>query len=379
MISLEAFSDLLEVLYSAPLQQEQWERFLALVSEHTHSKLGAFLCANNRMGLSVLAQGGSNLLDGVDMLTYRDKFAPSDPFRGPVLQIGEPGVVQCDDPLPNEGLTKTDLYRQILEPYGHRYGTLVVLTVTLRRLEVISIWRSIELGPMDQDSNRLLNLLIPHIQKALEIRQVIGVAQQRLAGAEAMADASATPTFLLTKDGRVLHRNAAAELLLRDSGVLAVRDGALTATEVRSQEPLRRLFHEAAKCATPGWKAEPIRALSLERARNLRPLQLLASPLPPAHRGRSKAELVLLITDPEQPVSFPDDVLRALYGLTHAETEVANGLLTGYALEEIATLRRVSVGTIRQQLKRILGKTGTGRQSDLIRILMALPHMTPAN
>ena len=30
MISIEAFSELLEVLYSVPLQQEQWEHFLAL-------------------------------------------------------------------------------------------------------------------------------------------------------------------------------------------------------------------------------------------------------------------------------------------------------------------------------------------------------------
>jgi hypothetical protein len=32
----------------------------------------------------------------------------------------------------------------------------------------------------------LLNLLFPHIQNALEIRQILGVAEQKLAGAEAM-------------------------------------------------------------------------------------------------------------------------------------------------------------------------------------------------
>ena len=107
----------------------------------------------------------------------------------------------------------------------------------------------------------------------------------------------------------------------------------------------------------------------------VRPLQLLASPLPSVHRNRCNADLVPLVTDPERPLNFPDDVLRALY----AETEVANGLLTAYTLEEIASLRHVSVGTVRHQLKSILSKTGTSRQSDLVRLLMTLSSAASTN
>lgn len=95
--------------------------------------------------------------------------------------------------------------------------------------------------------------------------------------------------------------------------------------------------------------------------------------MPPGDREHSKADLVLLVTDPEQPVNYPDGILRALYGLTPAQTEIANGLLTGYTLDEIACLRKVSVGTVRQQLKSIMGKAGVSRQSDLVKLLMTLP------
>jgi len=80
------------------------------------------------------------------------------------------------------------------------------------------------------------------------------------------------------------------------------------------------------------------------------------------------------VTDPEKPTYLRDDLMRAHYSLTPAETEVANGLLTGYSLEEIAALRRVTVGTIRDQLKNLFGKTGTNRQADLVRLLLNLPH-----
>ena len=379
IVTLEAFSELLEVLYSAPLQQEPWERFLALLTRQTQAEGSFLICASSRQSLSVSAQGGSNILDDVGKLVYKEKFAPSDPFRAPALRFGRSGVVQDEDLLPNEGLLARDMYRYVLAPKGYRYATLLLLAATLRRLEAISIYRSIDRGPMDADNIRLLNLLLPHVQKAMEIRQVLGAAQQRAAGAEAMANASATPTFLLTGRGGVLHCNAAAEKLLGAGDALTVRDGVLATTQTRFKERLSKLLLKTASAISPNPANRPPNALALPRSGGLQALQLIASPLPPAHRNRAKAAVVLLVTDPDKPINFPDDVLHALYGLTPAQTEVANGLLTGYTLEEIATLRRVSLGTVRQQVKGILGKTQTNRQSDLIRLLMTLHQAASAN
>jgi DNA-binding CsgD family transcriptional regulator len=287
-------------------------------------------------------------------------------------------VVQGDELLPNEGLLRTDLYRDLLAPNRCRFATMILLTLTVRRIELITIWRTIDQGSMDEDCNHLLNLLFPHIQKALEIRQVLGVTQQRLAGAEAMADASSTATFLLTRHGRVVHHNAAADALVSDRSSLTLRDGALVAAHDQSRETLRTTF---LKAATPNSTPElpfPAHALSLPRTDGRQPLQLLATQLPHAHRSRCGADLLLLVTDPERTSSFPDSVLRTLYALTSAETEVANGLLMGYSIQEIASLRRVSTGTTRNQLKSILSKTSTARQSDLMRLLATLPqHPAP--
>jgi DNA-binding CsgD family transcriptional regulator len=374
MVSLEAFSELLEVLYSAPLHEEQWQRFLVLLSKHTQSTLGVFLCADSRLGVSCRAQGGSTLDDQVDALAYNERYARSDPFRAPCLRNPLPRVVQGDDLLPNEGLLRTDLYRDLLAPQRCRYATLILLTLTVRRIEVITIWRTIDQGPMDRDCNRLLNLLFPHIQKALEIRQVLGVTQQRLAGADAMAAASSTATFLLTRQGRVVHSNAAADALVSDGSSLALRNGSLVATAGQSREALRTVFLKAAKPAFAPSAPIPAHALALPRTEGRKSLQLLATPLPHKQGSRSGADILVLVTDPENTPSYPDSVLRSLYALTPAETEVANGFLMGYSLEEIARLRRVTLGTVRIQMKSVLGKTGTCRQSELVRLLMALPQ-----
>lgn len=377
MISLEAFSDLLEALHAAPLHDNQWQRFLSLLCLHTQSQLAVFLCADNRLGVSCRAQGGRTPQDQVDVLAYNQRYARTDPFRSPCFSDPRPRIVQGDELLPNQGLLRTDLYRDLLQPRGYRYSTLMLLSLSLRRVEVITIWRSVDQGPMDDDSNHLLQLLFPHIQNALQIRQLFGVTQQRLAGAEAMANASSTATLLLTRDGRVLHSNDAAQSLLRQSSALTLHNGTLLPTQPRFKDPLRQLFIDAAAPISPLLKSGSAHALALPRGSGLQPLHLLATPLPPRHRGSSHADLVLFITDPDQVVSFPDDILRSLYNLTPAQTEVANGLLSGYSLEEIASLRRVSLGTVRQQLKAILQRTNTSRQSDLIRLLMALPSAPP--
>lgn len=379
MVSIEAFSELLEVLYSAPLDQEQWECFLALLSQRTQSNLAVFLCADSRLGLSCRAQRGSRPGDRVDALAYNERYASSDPFRAPCFRNPSPRIIQGDDLLPNEGLLKTDLYRYILAPQRCRYATLILLILTVRRIECITIWRTTDQGPMDDDGNHLLNLLFPHIQKALEIRQVLGVTQQRLAGADAMSNASFTATFLLTRQGQVVHSNAAADALVSDGCALSVLNGTLVATDRQSSEALRAMFLQSASPGSKSTTPNLTHGLSLPRNDGGLPLQLLASPVPHSHRSRSGAELLLLVTDPEHSSTFPDCVLHSLYGLTPAETEVANGLLMGYSSGEIASLRQVTSGTLRVQMKSLLSKTGTSRQSELVRLLMTLPQPPATN
>lgn len=63
------------------------------------------------------------------------------------------------------------------------------------------------------------------------------------------------------------------------------------------------------------------------------------------------------------------DVLRSLFGLTPAEGDLARDLLTGATILEIARRNGRSAATLRTHLARLFGKTGTGRQVDLVRLL----------
>ena len=63
------------------------------------------------------------------------------------------------------------------------------------------------------------------------------------------------------------------------------------------------------------------------------------------------------------------DLLRSLFDLTPAEGRVAQGLATGLTLEEIAEAGGVSSNTVRNQLRKVLEKTGCTRQAEVAALL----------
>lgn len=65
-------------------------------------------------------------------------------------------------------------------------------------------------------------------------------------------------------------------------------------------------------------------------------------------------------------------VIQATYGLTAAETRLTIALLMGDSASDYAGRHKLSVATVRAQIRAIFNKVGVSRQADLIRHLMNL-------
>ncbi|MDE1162524.1 MAG: hypothetical protein PW792_11350 [Acidobacteriaceae bacterium] len=373
MISLEVFSELLEVLYSAPLKAEMWDQFLDLLCKATDSSGAFLLCADMSLGHSIRSQGGV-MLSTQDVEAYRDSYVSRDLYRIQVIRHQALGVVDLDTLMPRATLLASDLYRDILAPSDLIYPGLAVFTCELRRMEAISLWRSEAQGPMTAEATHILKLLYPHIKSALEIRRALGVSEDLRQQTSAIADASPTPTLLVSHDRTLLQANAAARKLLDKGEGVLLRNGQLHAIHRTSDAELRKLlagFQTQLELSAAPRLSNPIHLL---RASHRAPLNAVASPTQyaPGHHA-----VLLLITDPERPPYTPEDALRELYKLTPAEVDICAGLLSGNSLQEVAWHRKVSLGTVRGQLKNIFLKTATTSQSELTRLLMQLPVAPP--
>lgn len=373
MISLEAYSDLLATLHAAPLEDEHWQRFLGQLCDFTESLYGIFTSNDSALDRRILAHSGMPAFAEAHR-TYNQSFRHRDPFREKFLRSPRVGVIDGDELYPHRELIKTDLYREFLCPLKLHHMTFIVLSMSPRKYELISMWRGEGRPQLEAEALRLLKLLMPHIQTALRVRQVLGAAELRARNAEALLDKTPTASILLDEEGRVVLMNAAAQRVVEERDGLELRNEQLAPMDPACRKRLRSMIVAA---ASPGGR-DPGSALHLERRSGKRPLQVLVAPFLPADVRRSNARVLVLVTDPETQVHFPDAILRALYDLTPAETEIANGLLTGYSLDEVALLRHTSLATTRSQMKALFGKTSTRRQGELIQLLSSLPRTASA-
>jgi DNA-binding CsgD family transcriptional regulator len=80
--------------------------------------------------------------------------------------------------------------------------------------------------------------------------------------------------------------------------------------------------------------------------------------------------VIVCVTDTEAEVRLPAQRLRDLFGLTLAEARTALAIFEGATLKEAAETLGVSRFTVQNHLARVFEKTGTNRQSALVRLLM---------
>jgi DNA-binding CsgD family transcriptional regulator/quercetin dioxygenase-like cupin family protein len=171
---------------------------------------------------------------------------------------------------------------------------------------------------------------------------------------------------VLDRSGRVGFTTESAAALLRAGDGLTVRGARLVG---RGGGPGLEDAVQATLAEAPHAPSGPLRTVVLRRRDRL---PLIASVTPLAAPATGALGALVLLHDPEAAPRPATAVLRRAFGLTAAEAAVAQALLGGAAPRVIAEEREVSLNTVRTLIARVLAKTGTHRQADLVRLLMPL-------
>ena len=89
--------------------------------------------------------------------------------------------------------------------------------------------------------------------------------------------------------------------------------------------------------------------------------------------GADATPLSVMLSLPDSRTQFDVDDIAALFELSPAEARLTSALAGGASITEYAQARGIATGTARVQLNRILSKTGTQRQADLVRVVHGSP------
>jgi len=100
--------------------------------------------------------------------------------------------------------------------------------------------------------------------------------------------------------------------------------------------------------------------------------RVLVSPLDGRPAGEGYCVFIYEPHGGQQPL--PSQVLRELYGLTSAETRLANALFTGRSFQESAETLGISLNTAKSTLKRVFAKCEVASQAELLQLLSLGPR-----
>lgn len=278
-------------------------------------------------------------------------------------------------------LRASELFNEYLDIRGLHEGLRFDLFADTEVIEDISILRDWKAGPFQAGELRAARVLLPHLCRSRMVSRRLDEAKMLAGAGLAALDQIRTAILVLDRRGRAIHRNAAGRRLLdAGDGLVLTATGlaAANSTETRRLEVM--ISRAAGVHGRPGRSG----AIRLQRPAGGPALLLIALPLP---EGRPPAEsepiaellplssprVLLTIIDPAVRGLLPQSQLVALFDLTPAEAHLATELLGGDDLQAIATRSGRSINTVRSLLGRLMSKTETRRQSELMRMLSQLP------
>ncbi len=218
------------------------------------------------------------------------------------------------------------------------------------------------------DDRALLECIAPHLVQARRLHVELAQRSDNAEALLAVFDRLALGVILLDKVGRVSYANRSAPELLGQQPGLADASALLAKAGDPRTDALRR-FMGTELLMSSG-------ALVFPHPEDDRPLQTFSTPLSwpeSAREARERFVRALLIGDTSRTSGQPTDILRELYGLTHSEARLAIQLATDHSLAQAAEHLGIALNTARSVLKTLFAKTGTNRQTSLVRLLVTGP------
>ncbi len=228
-------------------------------------------------------------------------------------------------------------------------------------------------GLIDEREIALSRRIAPHLRRAVTITDLIDMRTFNYEALTGTLDAITVGIVLVAKDGGIVHANAAAERMFEAGQPLRSVQGRLRAGDGETTARLDRVIAMAAA-------GEP-EAAGIGMSLAAGDSDIATAHVLPLTRGHLRTQLapravaaVFVSDGAGSPLGSLDAIAEA-YGLTRAEARLLGRLVLGESVDEAATALGIARTTVKTHVARLLAKTGSRRQTDLLALVNRL---TPA-
>jgi DNA-binding CsgD family transcriptional regulator len=359
-------SDLLvDLIYEAAAIPDRWPAVLDRMAQIAGG-VGTFLITADPRTIRWTSSGALRQL-GLDILEghWHERNTRMDRL----MLHRHSGFMRDVDMWTLEEMDQDPSFRDLLRPRGFGWCGGFLVQVPSDDMLLFSVERRFVDGPIESSAVSQLNALRPHLARAAMMS-----ARLRLERAQGMAESLTTmglPSAVLLGNGKICATSSQFERIGPQIVSRAFARVALANAGANS------LLSQAIESLNSG--ASQISAKSIAVPSDGVNAAFVVHLIPvrrSAHDVFGPAMGILVVTPLGSSETLPVDLLNGLFDLSPAEIRAANGLLQGKTIEDLATSFGLSRETIRTQVKAVLAKTGTARQSDLVSLLanVNMPH-----
>nr|WP_245405681.1 LuxR C-terminal-related transcriptional regulator [Sphingobium sp. Sx8-8] len=356
-----------EEIYDAATDDAAFARLAATLAEAVGARSGVLHWGFSPDHVAEISYSG--YFSDAQMAVYDDEFQADDIWGAALDRLATVNrLLDIEAIVPDRAYEGSRIYNEWIRPMGDDtfrcIGGVIQKDGTTGH---IGLHRGRTQKPFSRQEVEAMQDSMGHIGRMFAIRSKLDRANQHGRSLQAALDMVGHAVFILSPNGTLIDGNRAADAMLRRGDALTLRQRRVSARDPRDDEAFQAALRAAS--ARQGTQASAIFV-----HRGLEPPYMLS--IASVRVGMDR-QIVAIATDPaDQDVSLSSRI-RALYGLTRAEAEVAQALCTGRGLEELSAERGVALNTIRTQIKNIYVKMDCSRQSELVARIGALPRLSP--
>lgn len=214
------------------------------------------------------------------------------------------------------------------------------------------------------DCRATLTAMMPHVREVLKLSVENAQREQERESMRLLIDQTRLGVLFCNPSGWIITANALGQRWMRDAA-LAMPERCGPGHRARLVAGARGLLLSD----RPG----EMRWTMLEGDWLIRAMPLMQNGFDTIPQPLGRPSHVIVGCDADSRVSPTPGELLSLFGVTRVEAELLAHLCMGEDLRAFAQSRGVSIHTARTQLKQVMAKTRTHRQSDLVRLVMNSP------
>ena len=372
-------------IYDAALEPSRWSDVMRGIVEFIGGAKGLLLASQTSAGQGPFVF--PYRLSEAFLLRWQDTYADDNAWSEAARKQGgdvDGSVALGTDLVSDEQLQRSAAYRELVKHEG--IGQLCTGVVFGRAAGALpathcSVFRALEDAKFSERERDRMRVLIPHLSRALGVMFRLRSAACKAAASVAALDRLSSGVLLVEERGHAIFANRVAQRTLDERDGLTLRSAQfagglrkIAADDVVAQSridgAIRDCLDERALIVS-----HFSRGVAVRRPSGRPSLTLQFAPLPRGNEydadGR-QAKVIAFLTDAGESSAVSAATLARLYRLTGAESRLALALLRGETLAEAAHRSGISIATARTQLAAVFQKTGTTRQAELVRLLIAL-------